>query len=149
MPISAGTEKPYTSASTIPTRSPWAASAHARFTVTEDFPTPPLPLATAWTFVSDPGALNGMPRWPPAPQLLLEGVALRLRHDLQVDLDAGDAGNGGQGRLGVGRDGPAQRAARDGQEYHDPHAAAVGDLHGLHHAQLGDGAAEFRVDHGG
>ena len=47
MPISPGTEKPYTSASTMPTRRPFAASAQARFTVTEDFPTPPLPLATA------------------------------------------------------------------------------------------------------
>ena len=55
MPISAGTEKPYTSASTIPTRSPWAARAQARLTVTEDLPTPPLPLATAYTLVSEPG----------------------------------------------------------------------------------------------
>ena len=31
----------------IPTRRPSAAIAQARFTVTEDLPTPPLPLATA------------------------------------------------------------------------------------------------------
>ena len=43
------------SASTTPTLWPWAASASARFTVTDDLPTPPLPLATATTRVSEPG----------------------------------------------------------------------------------------------
>ena len=34
----------------------------ARLTVTEDLPTPPLPLATANTLVSDPGWANGISR---------------------------------------------------------------------------------------
>ena len=38
---------PHTSASRMPTRCPSAASAHARFTVTLDLPTPPLPDAIA------------------------------------------------------------------------------------------------------
>jgi hypothetical protein len=38
---------PYTSASRIPTRTPVAAIATARFVVTVDFPTPPFPLETA------------------------------------------------------------------------------------------------------
>ena len=42
MPISAGTEKPYTSASTMPTRSPWAARAQARLTVTRGLAHPAL-----------------------------------------------------------------------------------------------------------
>ena len=46
-----GTEKPHTSASNTPTRWPCAASAAARFTVTLDLPTPPLPEATAITVV--------------------------------------------------------------------------------------------------
>src|SRR6516162_3712155 len=48
------------SASTTPTLWPEAASAAARLTVTEDFPTPPLPLATAYTRVSDDGCANGI-----------------------------------------------------------------------------------------
>ena len=50
-PIIRGTLNPQTSASSTPTRCPSAASAHARFTVTLDLPTPPLPLATAMTVV--------------------------------------------------------------------------------------------------
>ena len=46
-----GTLKPQMSASSTPTRSPRAASAAARFTVTELLPTPPLPLETARTRV--------------------------------------------------------------------------------------------------
>src|ERR671929_1033932 len=48
------------SASTTPTDSPRLASAAARLTVTDDFPTPPLPEATAYTRVSEPGWANGM-----------------------------------------------------------------------------------------
>lgn len=48
------------SASTMPTLSPLAAMEAARLTVTEDLPTPPLPLATAKTRVSEPGWLKGI-----------------------------------------------------------------------------------------
>src|SRR5215469_3408988 len=48
------------SASTTPTFCPEAASAAAMFTVTEDLPTPPFPLATAYTRVSEPGLANGI-----------------------------------------------------------------------------------------
>src|SRR6185437_1359477 len=48
------------SASTTPTFWPAAASAAARFTVTDDLPTPPLPLATAYTRVSEVGWANGI-----------------------------------------------------------------------------------------
>ena len=44
-----GIEKPQMSASRTPTTLPAAASAAARFTVTDDLPTPPLPLAIART----------------------------------------------------------------------------------------------------
>src|SRR5689334_5794186 len=50
------------SASTTPTFCPAAASAAARFTVTDDLPTPPLPLATAYTRVSEEGSANGTAR---------------------------------------------------------------------------------------
>src|SRR5437764_11354478 len=48
------------SASTTPTDSPRSAIATARLTVTDDLPTPPLPEATAYTRVSEPGWANGM-----------------------------------------------------------------------------------------
>ena len=48
------------SASTTPVFWPDAASAAARFTVTDDLPTPPLPLATAYTRVSEDGWANGI-----------------------------------------------------------------------------------------
>ena len=47
IPSRRGTEKPQMSASSTPTVKPCAATAAARFTVTELLPTPPLPLATA------------------------------------------------------------------------------------------------------
>ena len=46
-----GTEKPQMSASSTPTVRPVAASAAARFTVTDDLPTPPLPEPTSTTLV--------------------------------------------------------------------------------------------------
>ena len=48
------------SASSTPTDSPRAAIAAARLTVTLDLPTPPLPDATAYTRVSEPGWANGI-----------------------------------------------------------------------------------------
>ena len=48
------------SASRTPTDNPRAAIAAARFTVTLDLPTPPLPDATAYTRVSEPGWANGI-----------------------------------------------------------------------------------------
>src|ERR687886_2195852 len=42
------------------TRCPCDASAAARLTVTDDLPTPPLPEATAYTRVSEPGWENGI-----------------------------------------------------------------------------------------
>src|SRR6266550_668667 len=50
------------SASSTPTFWPETASAAARLTVTDDLPTPPLPLATAYTWVSDDGWANGISR---------------------------------------------------------------------------------------
>jgi hypothetical protein len=48
------------SASSTPTDSPLAAIATARFTVTEDLPTPPLPDAIANTLVSESARENGI-----------------------------------------------------------------------------------------
>src|SRR5450759_3699280 len=59
------------SASTTPTFRPRAAMATATFTVTEDLPTPPLPEATAYTRVSDPGRANGTSRTGSSPRSLV------------------------------------------------------------------------------
>ncbi len=59
IPSRRGTEKPQMSASRIPTTSPRAASATARFTVTDDLPTPPFPEAMASTRVDAATAVSG------------------------------------------------------------------------------------------
>jgi hypothetical protein len=61
-----GTLKPHTSASSTPTLWPSAASATARFTVTLDFPTPPLPEATAMMAVCGGNAILGFAGAPGA-----------------------------------------------------------------------------------
>ena len=58
------------SASTTPTDSPRAASAAARLTVTDDLPTPPLPDATQYTRVSEPGWANGITGSAASPRRL-------------------------------------------------------------------------------
>ena len=60
VPIIRGMEWPWMSASSTPTDSPRVAIAAAKLTVTLDFPTPPLPDATAYTRVSELGWANGM-----------------------------------------------------------------------------------------
>ena len=86
-PSMRGMLNPHTSASSTPTRCPSAASAHARFTVTLDLPTPPLPDAIATIAVE---AGNEIFDWrlrrrrATAPQLLDERLALLRRHGGQV-----------------------------------------------------------------
>ena len=64
MPSMPVIEKPWMSASSTPTRSPSSAIAAARFAVTEDLPTPPLPEETARMRVREPGSLKGIARRP-------------------------------------------------------------------------------------
>ena len=56
-----------------------------------------------------------------AAELLLQRVALGLRHDLQVDVDGGDAGNAQQRRLRIPRDRVPERAAGDGEQHRQAH----------------------------
>ncbi|CNU89097.1 Uncharacterised protein [Mycobacterium tuberculosis] len=60
VPIIRGIEWPWISASSTPIDRPRTAIAAARLTVTVDFPTPPLPEATAYTRVKESGCANGM-----------------------------------------------------------------------------------------
>ena len=85
------------SASSTPTFWPEAASAAARLTVTDDLPTPPLPLATAYTWVSDDGWANGISRSRDRHGAGLQLAALLLAHHVQVHRHPGHAGDGGDG----------------------------------------------------
>ena len=74
------------SASTTPTDSPRAAIAAARFTVTEDLPTPPLPDATQYTRVSEPGWANGITGSAASPRSAAAQLgALLVAHHVQLD----------------------------------------------------------------
>src|SRR5579875_1466915 len=66
------------SASSTPTRRPRPARATARLTVTEDFPTPPLPDATARTRVRVPRCAKGFGRTPARPGALVAPVLVEL-----------------------------------------------------------------------
>ena len=84
-----GTEKPQMSASMTPTVIPRAAMAAARFTVTDDLPTPPLPEATIRTLVVAGTSVSGafsahVESGPGHGRGLLLGVELVPR---EVDLD--------------------------------------------------------------
>ena len=59
------------SASMRATLCPAAASAAARFTVTDDLPTPPLPLTIAYTLVSEDGWAKGITRSGAPPRTRL------------------------------------------------------------------------------
>ena len=78
------------SASTTPTFSPRPASAAARFTVTDDLPTPPLPEATAYTRVSDPGWANGISALGACRRaaFLRSSVRCCVAHHVQLDAHA-------------------------------------------------------------
>ena len=62
--------------------------------MTEDLPTPPLPLAIAKTLVSEPGlGERDLALGLAAAQRLLEAGALLGGHHAEGEVDAGDAGD--------------------------------------------------------
>ena len=123
------------SASTTPTEWPRAARATARFVVTLDLPTPPLPDEISSGRVRDPGWANGIGRpsawpcgcpwawaWPcPLPCSFVRSVlALLVGHHGEVERDPGDAVDGEQRAVRHGLDLVAQRAAGDGERDRGP-----------------------------
>ena len=123
------------SASSTPTVSPRAASAAARFTVTDDLPTPPLPLATArtrwWRSTSVASAFS---RRVPAGAVHGRGLLLG-RHLAVLDLHVGHAGEAEHLRLHLGLDLVAQRAPGRGQRHLDGDLAVGLDLDVVDHAR--------------
>ena len=148
IPSRRGTEKPQMSASRRPTTSPRWARATARLTVTDDFPTPPLPDDTART-----RAVAGM-----SVDRARSSCALRRARSMSALRSAASISpmttstRRTPGRLPT-RDstsclelGP-QGAARHGQgDFHlDPPVGV--DAHRPDHAQIDDVVAELGVDH--
>ena len=129
---------------------PAPASATARFVVTDDLPTPPLPdddREHAGVGVEEGvGAvlLTVRPVRVAALQLLRERGALLVGHHREVDVDVPDARQG-HDRVGdpAGDLGP-QRAAGDGQRDRDLDRAAV-DPDAPDHVQLDDRAVDLGV----
>ena len=134
------------SASSRPTSCPWSAMASARFTLTDDFPTPPLPDETAITRVR--GAHH---RWSRmfacmSTRLLHELCALALGHRPDFDHDIVDFRQCSHLANDIVFDLIAHRTRRDCQRNPDC-GALVDDFDALDHAQLDNVAAELGVEY--
>ena len=114
--------------------------------MTDDLPTPPLPLATARTRVVD-GHLGGRRVLARVPTGALHRRRLLLRGHLAVlDRDRGDAGQAADLRLDVVLDLGAQRAAGGGERDADRDGAVGLDLDVVDHAELDDVGVQLGVD---
>src|ERR1700761_366470 len=109
--------------------------AAARLTVTLDFPTPPLPDATAYTRVSELGWANGMTGSGASPRNCLRS-SVRCSSFITSRLTRPGAGNVGD-RLGDAlTDFGLLRARAGGQVNLDMHAAVGLDVNGLDHPEF-------------
>ena len=135
------------SASTMPTLRPCLAIARARLTVTEDLPTPPLPLAIAKTLVSEPGWAKGISRWAwPPRRVCCRLGALLGGHHAEREVDAGDARRprptaAVTSRVMVSFSGQPATVSRTVRR----DLAGVVDVDGLDHAEVGDRALDLGV----
>ena len=146
-PSMRGTLKPQMSASSTPTVSPRAASAAARFTVTDDLPTPPLPLATASTRVVDGTSVGAASSRALNRARCIAAVFCSLRHLAVLDLHRADAGEAAHLRLDVLADLHPQRAAGGGERHRRPSTVAVGADHDVvDHAEVDDRGVQLGVD---
>ena len=81
-----------------------------------------------------------------AAQVAAQGGPLLVIHHAHTHLDVGDALQRTDLLAGVSGDGVLERAAGHGQQDADGDDAGVTDLDGLHHAEVGDGLTDLRVD---
>jgi len=129
-----GIDGPNTSASSRPTLAPWRASASARLTATVDLPTPPLPAATATTFLGPLSTALSLGAGTNA--VTTSGITVtRLAPSALIACSSLDDELAALGqRIGVGR-------------HVDPDQRVVAlDLHAVHHPVADDVVAEGRVD---
>ena len=144
-PSMRGTLKPQMSASSTPTRRPRAASAAARFTVTELLPTPPLPLDTASTRVVTGMVVSGAFSARVEAGPLHRGRLLLLGHLDPAHLHVGDAGEPVELRLDLAPDLGLERAAEGGERDVHRDDAVGGDGHVVHHPEVDDARLELGV----
>ena len=142
----AGTLKPQMSASRTPTVSPLAASAAARLTVTDDLPTPPLPLATARTRVVDGTSVGAACSRALNRARCIAADFCSCGHLAVLDLHRAHAGQAADLRLDVLRDLRPQRAAGGGERDVDHDVAVRAHPDVVDHAQVDDGGVQLGVD---
>ena len=136
------------SASSSPTTRPRRARATARFTLTDDLPTPPLPEATASTLVVGGMSVATARSWALSRALAMSADRSRRVHHPGADLDPLDAGEDPDLAFDVGSELIAERAGGDGEgDLHAHDAAVHADV--AHHAELDDVGAELGVDDAG
>jgi hypothetical protein len=127
--------------------SPRRARATARLTVTEDFPTPPLPEETARTRAAgrdvggDGPVLLGL-----RTGLVHEGRALGRGHLAQGHPHRGHPGERAHPALDVGPQLGAKRTAGDGEGHFHVDLAVGGHRHGPDHPEIDDVVAELGID---
>ena len=127
----------------MPTDLPSSVSAAARFEVSVDLPTPPLPdpMHRTWpTWASAPAGIE------PRPSVFCSAAFSVSDRTSKATVDRADAGD----RAGLARDRLGE-VLRIGQpavvsETVTCDVAAVGDVDRAHHAELDDRAAQLRVD---
>ena len=82
----------------------------------------------------------------PTAQVAAQGGTLLVVHDSHAHLHVGNALQRADLLAGVGRDRVLERTAGDGQQDADGDHALRADVNGLHHAEIGDGLTDLRVD---
>ena len=147
MPSIRGMEKPHTSASTAATLYPAWASAIDRLVVTDDFPTPPLPDATASTRVR--AVVNGFSRCPLAPSgwswltsAFCSASVITARSMATVSAP----GTAARAACTRSRSSPRGGYSFVGSATVTRMKWSLAD-HRLHHLEVDDGAVELRVLH--
>ena len=114
--------------------------------MTEDLPTPPLPLAIAKTLVREPGWAKGISRWAWPPRSVscspARCSALITPSWTSTPVTPGTRVTAAvTSRLMVSFSGQPG----DGEQHGDVHDAGVVDLDGLDHAEVGDRPLDLRV----
>ena len=134
------------SASSTPTVSPRAASAAARFAVTDDLPTPPLPLPDRDHARRGRHLGGGCAQLRLAASALHERRTFLLRHLAVVDGDLPDAREARDLGLHVGRDLAPQRAGRGRERHLHPDVTVRRDVDVLDHPEVDDADVELGIE---
>ena len=133
------------SASSTPTRRPASDSAAARLTVSDDLPTPPLPLAIASTRVERSMAMPFERSATPPLSFVVSAAFSSGDMTSKATAVRANAGDGADVPRDLLLEARAKRTTGDGERDRHGHVPAV-DPDLAHHVQVGDRAPELRVD---